>query len=358
MRPLRRLGLVLVVNTSGAIIPAILMQLFRPGATLQDLVVHFRFSLFYSYSIGTLAFLVMERLGPRVHRFSRPVALLVMVASFAALAVIGSLIANLCFLALRWESIAEFWGEFGAGVRIAIFLTILIGAAVAVFETLSIRLQMTSLELRTRQLEEERVRKLATEAQLSSLESRIHPHFLFNTLNSISALIREDPQRAERTVERLAALLRYSLDTNAQRLVPLRQEMYIVEDYLEIEKTRFGDRLRCTLDVSDDLGDLEVPPLAVQTLVENSIKHAVAVNRQGGEILVTARATLDSLVLEVTDDGPGFDLQAVEQGRGHGLGNLQERLLALFDGDGRLELARRDGRMTVAVTVPRKRVLV
>jgi len=358
MSALRKLWLVLAVNTAGAIIPAILMQLFRPGATWHDFWGHFQFSLFYSFCIGTLAFLVMERVGPELHRFSRPVMLLVMIATFATLAVIGSLIANLCLLALRWESGAEFRDEFVGGVRIAIFLTILIGAAVTVFESLHYRLRTTTLELRTRQLEEERVRKLATQAKLSSLESRIHPHFLFNTLNSISALIREDPQRAERTVERLAALLRYSLDTNAQRLVPLRQELYVVEDYLEIEKTRFGDRLRCTLDVPDDLGDLEVPPLAVQTLVENSIKHAVTVNRQGGEIRVTARATPERLVLEVADDGPGFDLQTLEHARGHGLGNLQERLAALFDGDGRLELARRDGRMTVAVTVPRKRVLV
>ena len=217
------------------------------------------------------------------------------------------------------------------------------------------RLNAATEELRARQQQAERSRQLITQARLSSLESRIHPHFLFNTLNSISALIREDPRKAERTVERLAALLRYSLDNNARGLVPLRQELYVVEDYLEIEKTRFGDRLRFTLDISSDLMDLDVPPLALQTLVENSIKHAVSPNRQGGEIAVSARVVSGSLVVEVSDDGPGFERISLQQG--HGLENLQERLTALFAGDGYLEIARRNGRMVVGVTIPQKKVL-
>jgi sensor histidine kinase YesM len=104
------------------------------------------------------------------------------------------------------------------------------------------------------------------------------------------------------------------------------------------------------------MDELEVPPMAVQTLVENSIKHAVATSREGGEIRVAAKFEVGSLVLTVSDDGPGFDLRAIQEG--HGLENLQERLSALFDGDGRLELARRDGHMTVSVAVPQKKVLV
>jgi two-component system, LytTR family, sensor histidine kinase AlgZ len=194
------------------------------------------------------------------------------------------------------------------------------------------------------------------QARLSSLESRIHPHFLFNTLNSISALIREDPARAERTVERLAALLRYSLDTGAKLVVPLRQELRLVEDYLQIEKTRFGDRLRYTLSVPAELEDFEVPPLTLQTVVENSIKHVVSPSRQGSEIRIAARLEAGCLLLEVSDDGPGFDASALQAG--HGLENLRERITALFDGAGRLEFARREGRMVVSIAVPQKKVLV
>jgi LytS/YehU family sensor histidine kinase len=129
----------------------------------------------------------------------------------------------------------------------------------------------------------------------------------------------------------------------------------VVEDYLEIEKTRFGDRLRFTLDVPPDVADLEVPPLALQLVVENSIKHAVAPRRQGGEIRVAARLLAECLVLEVSDDGPGFEWASLKPG--HGLENLQERLQALFDGEARLDIARRGGRMVVAVSVPQKKVL-
>ena len=100
------------------------------------------------------------------------------------------------------------------------------------------------MQLHARQLAEERARKTAIAAQLSSLESRVRPHFLFNTLNSISSLIREQPERAERMVEQLAALLRYSLDANDGQLVPLRRELKLVNDYLAIEQARFNFRLR------------------------------------------------------------------------------------------------------------------
>jgi LytS/YehU family sensor histidine kinase len=271
------------------------------------------------------------------------------------MALLGSLAACLIFVAIGWQKPATFWPEFAYGFRIALFLTVLLGVVSTTVEVLQSHLQAAREELRTRQLEDERARQLITQARLSSLESRIHPHFLFNTLNSISALIREDPRKAERMVERLAALLRYSLDHNPGGLVPLRRELHVVEDYLEIERTRFGGRLRYSLDVPPELADLDVPPLALQTLVENSIKHAVAPNRHGGEIAVSARLAAGSLVLEVSDDGPGFDRAAVRQG--HGLENLEERLSTLFDGEGRLEMARRDGRMVVTVAVPQKKVL-
>jgi len=356
MKGMRGLGLVVLVNTAGAVIPTVLLQLFTPGATSHDLWLHFRFSLVYSYCIVTLAFAVMGRLAGRLQCRSRSWSLVAMSLSLVVLAVVGSLAANLLFLAMGWSAKSEFAPEFFGGARIAIFLTILIGAAVTVFETLSHRLSAVTEELQTRQLAEERARQLATEARLSSLESRIHPHFLFNTLNSISALIREDPRAAERTVERLASLLRYSLDANARGLVPLRQETHIVQDYLEIEKTRFGDRLRYSVETPDALADLDVPPLSVQTLVENSIKHAVAVSRQGGEVRFAARLDAGRLVLEVSDDGPGFDAAPLR--RGHGLENLQERLAALFDGDGRLEIARRDGRTVASVILPPRKRLV
>ncbi|MBZ5724933.1 MAG: histidine kinase [Acidobacteriia bacterium] len=356
MKGWRKIGLVILVNTSAAVVPAVLMTAFRHGSTARDVWQYLKFALVFAYCIGTLAFVVMDRLATPIFRLRRVFRFAVYWVALAVVAIVGSLAASLILLALGWVHAAEFWPEYRFSLWTAIIITIAIGTIVSGFEAMSQRLQAATLELRTRQLAEERARQAASEARLSSLESRIHPHFLFNTLNSISALIREDPARAERTVERLAALLRYSLDTNTRGLVPLRQEMHIVRDYLEIEKTRFGDRLRYAVDVPAEIEDLEVPPLAVQTLVENSIKHAVSGSRHGGEIGVTARLAAEGLLLEVSDDGPGFDLRALKPG--HGLENLRDRLTALFAGAGRLEMARGAGRMVVRVAVPQKKVLV
>lgn len=350
-----KLKLIAIVNTAGGIVPAVLITMLQPNITWIAFFMHLRFSLVYSYSIGTMAFAVLNPLGPRLVQLRRPYSLLALAAILAMLAVAGSLVACLFFRAAGWISASEFHGELVGGIRIAIAFTILIGAGVTLFETLTGRLREARLEVRTRQLEEERAHKLATQARLSSLESRIHPHFLFNTLNSISALVREDPAAAERTIERLAALLRYSLDVAARPLVALEDELRIVEDYLDIEKTRFGDRLRFSIAAPRDLMMLEVPPLSIQSLVENSIKHAIAESRRGGEIRVTAREQDGSLVLEVTDDGPGFDWRALKPG--HGLENLRERLSTLYDGAGRIEIARREERTVVSVAVPCKRVL-
>ena len=184
-------------------------------------------------------------------------------------------------------------------------------------------------ELANKDLEKERALKLAALAQISSLESRIHPHFLFNTLNSISALIPEDPRRAERLIERVSALLRFSLDSADKGLVPLEQEMKIVKDYLEIEKTRFESRLSFRIEAAGNCLACMVPPLSVQTLVENSVKHAVAPSRAGGSIDVRASLDRGRLRVEVSDSGPGFTADAIAAG--HGLDMLRSRLAAQFE---------------------------
>ncbi len=183
-----------------------------------------------------------------------------MAGMFAA-CVAGSLIACLIFVALRWQPMSDYWPEFLGSLKLAAILTVGAGLSIGIYSTLRERLEETTLQLRTKELERERALKLATEAQLASLESRIHPHFLFNTLNSISSLIPEDPARAERLVEQMAALLRFSLDANHSGLVPLASELKIVGDYLEIERARFGDRLRYQIDVPADLNESQIPPL-------------------------------------------------------------------------------------------------
>jgi LytS/YehU family sensor histidine kinase len=236
-------------------------------------------------------------------------------------------------------------------MRFSIVIGLGVGVSAFAYSILRGALADTTEALHRRQLAEERALKLAAEAQLASLESRVRPHFLFNTLNTISALIPEDPKQAEALVGRLAALLRLSLDSNPNKLVSLAQELKITTDYLEIERARFGDRLRYEMDVEADLQTVEVPPLSLQTLVENSVKHSISTRLEGGHIHIGAHSVNGAVRLEVSDDGPGFSRDAIRSG--HGLDNLQGRLDALFGAQAALQIESRDGQTAVSVTIPR-----
>jgi hypothetical protein len=318
------------------------MTLTTPNASLSGMAKSFEICLIYSISVGAPASIFLSRIGPVCGRMRAPRNWIVFLAACIVIAVAGCLLGVALLIQTHLLAAGSYWRAFASDVRLCIIITIAFGSGTFAYETLRGKLEHAMLE-------EER-------ARFSSLESRIHPHFLFNTLNSISALIREDPKKAERTVERLSALLRYSLDLQASRLTPLRQEMQIVTDYLEIEKTRFGDRLRYTIDVPGELEELEVPPMAVQTLAENSVKHAISRSRDGGEIRIAASAAGDRFVVEVSDDGPGFG--ANEISKGHGLDSLRERLAAVFSDDATLTISSEVGRTSVTLSMPRKRVLV
>jgi len=238
--------------------------------------------------------------------------------------------------------------EVRSALPISVVITLVVGLSVTAYETLRHRLQDASLQLRTQQMEQERANKLLAEARLSSLESRIHPHFLFNTLNSISSLIPTDPKRAEDTVGKLASLLRFSMNANQASLVPLEQELKIVRDYLEIESTRFGPRLHYKISVPEALGNLKVPPLALQTIVENSIKHVAAQRTAPVSIAISATQHDKVCELTVTDDGPGFSLAEISPD--HGLANLIGRLELLYGESAQLTVNRL-GDITTAVII-------
>src|SRR5262249_30701735 len=267
-----------------------------------------------------------------------------------ALSAVGTALG--CLLITRLESppLEPFWPSFRHTLPIHAVITLTICTGFTLFESQRQRLAAVTLELRTRELERERDRKMALQAQLASLESRLQPHFLFNTLNAISALIQEDPDQAERTVERLAALLRFSLDATGRGLVPLADELKIVEDYLEIERTRLGPRLAFAVDAPLDVTRCEVPPLAVQTLVENSVKHAIAPRPKGGTLRIGAARAGDALRLTVWDDGPGFTTDAMRPG--HGLDGLRSRLEARYGAAATLSVDRREGGTLVTVSLP------
>jgi two-component system sensor histidine kinase AlgZ len=183
-----------------------------------------------------------------------------------------------------------------------------------------------------------------------SLESRVNPHFFFNTLNSIAALTREDAARAERMTTQLASLMRSSLDQSSTPLVPLEQEIQSVRDYLEIEHVRFGDRLRYDIQVASEARGVPVPRLALQTVVENSVKYAVSARREGASVSITGQRADGRLRVEVIDNGPGFDASTIPDG--HGLALIRARLSMLFGEQASLTVSSQPGRTRVAMDIP------
>lgn len=331
---------------------AVVLMLILPlySKTMGGVAFTFIVGMIYGTSIGGLMVLFFNCFGERIGQQAFPMDWVAMIVSLIALSAAGCLLAGFILAAsgiFEWQN---YWRTFSRDMRFSWAIAIVIGVSISVYERLREKLEAANVQLSEKELAAERAHKLAIEARLSSLESRIHPHFLFNTLNSISSLIQEDPQQAERLVERLAALLRFSLDSNQRSTVALRQEIKITRDYLEIERARIGDRLRYSIEVPAALESIEVPPLSVQTLVENSLKYAVSPHREGGEIQIIARVAGDRVFIEVTDDGPGFASGAITAG--HGLDNLQARLAVLFGDDGALDIAMRNERTIVTILLP------
>jgi LytS/YehU family sensor histidine kinase len=311
---------------------------------------HIVASLVYSTLIALPCMFLLRRISILcTDKYPRGV-ILMQASALVCAAIAGCLAAGLIFQLIGFIPRDGYWREFRSSAEFAVMISLLIGMSTTAFENLRYKLQAAKLELSTRQVEQERANKLLAETRLSSLESRIHPHFLFNTLNSIAALIPKDPQLAEDTVGKLASLLRFSLGANQSSLVPISQELKIVRDYLDIEKTRFGPRLSYTIAIAEELLGVKIPPLALQSLVENSVKHVVSQHSQGATIQIAGAENFGRIRLEVRDNGPGFSLDVIRPE--HGLGNLIARLELLFGASGQLEVAREDGWTVVRLSFP------
>jgi sensor histidine kinase YesM len=337
-----------IVPTVALFIVVIFLSIGR--IHLSDTVSHFVGALGYSGFIAVPSMFLLTWISIRyTARFPRLIVVLrTLILLFTATA--GALAAGVVFQIVGVIPRGEYWMEFRSSFPFCVVITLVIGLSTASYETMRYKLQETTLELSARQVEQERAKKLLAEARLSSLESRIHPHFLFNTLNSIASLIPTDPQRAEDTVGRFASLLRFSLNAQHTGLVPLAQELKIVRDYLEIEKTRFSERLRFEIEIPPSMEAAKVPPLALQTLVENCIKHVVARRAQGASIRVAGSMEAGRIRLEVIDDGPGFSLSDLTPE--HGLGNLVTRLELLFGDRGELDVTREEEKTIVRISFP------
>jgi sensor histidine kinase YesM len=314
-------------------------------------LVGFAVTFLFSSCIGLLIGVVMPHVAPLIRcRLRFPWTWAAIVATMVTLAMVGSLVAITVLTVIGYLPPGRFVEWFFGSLKVATLVTLTIGLFITLYETMETQLRETTLALRTKERDEAEARRLAVEAQLASIESRVQPHFLFNTLNSIAALVHDDPAGAERMTGQLASLLRSALDSTATPLVPLDEELRIVRAYLDIERVRFGDRLRYAVDLGDGVASALVPRMALQTLVENSVKYAVSPRREGATIHVRAIAVDGGVRVSVDDDGPGFD--AIVRPEGHGLDLLAGRLKMLFGERATLRIASRAGFTSVTVELP------
>lgn len=206
---------------------------------------------------------------------------------------------------------------------------------------------------RQKELRVSRMEAQLAQAQLQALRMQLHPHFLFNTLNAISALMHRDVEAADTMLARLSDFLRLTLETGGEPEVQLKHEIEFLRRYLEIEQTRFPDRLQVRIDVDPEALEAWVPNLILQPLVENAIRHGVAPSRSAGRIEIAAHRSNGTLMLEVRDDGPGLTGGAPAR-EGVGLSNTRARLLQMYGPTSRMELANvgAGGGTNVRLTIP------
>ena len=204
------------------------------------------------------------------------------------------------------------------------------------------------------QMEEASLRAQLAQAQLRALKMQLHPHFLFNTLHSISSLVLEDPPKANSMIARLGDFLRLTLDHSDQQLVTLKEETEFVRCYLEIEQVRFGDRLVVEFKIEPSVLSAEVPHLILQPVVENAVQHAIAPHAKPGRIEIAVNRWVDSLRLEVKDTGPGIRTTSNSiQGHGVGLSNVRARLERLYGKNFALDMTNGTSEgLTVTITIP------
>ncbi len=233
---------------------------------------------------------------------------------------------------LVWSILARQWvgGSSPIGFDLGSFITLRYLSDSLPFWAMIAAIHALELHRRSREhvVEGAQLRARLAESRLEALSARLHPHFLFNTLQGISTLMHRDVQKADAMLSRLSDLLRRTFQWSERQEVSLDEELGVLEDYVAIAQERFGSKLVVDVSVADEASDALVPFLVLQPLVENAIEHGVARRSEPGHVQVTGKRRGPDVVLSVTDDGPG--VQDGEEGEGIGLSNTRERLKQLY----------------------------
>ncbi len=234
-----------------------------------------------------------------------------------------------------WDTLV---GRGWSGVGLNVFLGLVFGTVAAYIYSTTLRNAQAQVELKERALRHLSAEKSLSETRLRLLQAQIEPHFLFNTLSTIHSLIDTHPQRAARMLESLTHYLRASLEETREGDTCLRAELKLVEAYLGIQRERMGERLRWRLQVPDHLLACSMPPMLIQPLVENAVKHGIEPSVEGGEVTVVIAEQEGGLRIEVADTGSGLGTGGARAGTGVGCANVSARLAGRYGADARLSL--------------------
>ena len=324
------------------------------------------FGFISALRLNLVQFYVWAVLSPLVFRFSRrfpiefrPLNVRNLLLYFPALISFAG-IHQVIHLAVLW-SITPRWRQkypaltdcyrayFAFGFYIDLIIALLIVIAV---HTL-----LYYQSFRASELAQSSLKTDLAQAQLRALKMQLHPHFLFNTLHSISSLVLEDPPKANSMIARLGDFLRLTIDNSDQQLVTLKEETEFLRCYLDIEQVRFGDRLTVTFELEPQTLSAQVPHLILQPVVENAIQHAIAPRSTRGHINIEAKRLNSLLRVAISDNGPGISSNAnLPWKQGVGLTNVRTRLQQIYGPDFRFELMNTNGGgLTAVMEIPFER---
>jgi two-component system, LytTR family, sensor kinase len=324
------------------------------------------FGFISALRLNLVQFYVWAILAPLVFRFSRrfpielrPLTVRNLLLYFPALVSFAG-IHQLLHLAVLWSITPQWRHKYPALMdcyRAYFALGFYINLIIALLIVIAVHALLYYQNFRASELAQSSLKTQLAQAQLKALKMQLHPHFLFNTLHSISSLVLEDPPKANSMIARLGDFLRLTVDNSEQQLVTLKEETEFLRCYLDIEQVRFGDRLTVAFDLEPQTLSAEVPHLILQPVVENAIQHAIAPRAARGHINIEAKHLNGLLRVAISDNGPGISSNAKLPGKKCvGLSNVRTRLQQTYGSDFRFELMNANhGGLTVVMEIPFRR---
>ena len=316
--------------------------------------------------LNLVQFYLWAILSPLVFRFSRrfpielrPLNVRNFVLYFPALISFAS-IHQVLHLAVLWSIIPRWRQKYPALIdcyRAYFAFGFYIDLIIALLIVIAVHALLYYQNFRASELAQSSLKTQLAQAQLRALKMQLHPHFLFNTLHSISSLVLEDPPKANSMIARLGDFLRLTIENSEQQLVTLKEETEFLRCYLDIEQVRFGDRLTVAFELEPQTLSAQVPHLILQPLVENAIQHAIAPRATRGHINIEAKRLNSLLRVAISDNGPGITSNADLLGKKCvGLSNARSRLQQFYGPDFRFELMNAsDGGLIVVMEIPFQR---